>query len=195
MQRGCGRRRCFNKYKTVRLFAGIPLDEAARTYVASAVEELVRAGVSLKWVRRENWHVTLAFLGEVAEPRIVSVRGAFVRAAAACAPFVIRLASIGAFPSLRRPRAVYVGGEPRPEAFARTCSLMRSEFSGLGFRFDDDAVAHVTIGRSDGKQPIEAHPLSSFIEMLVRRLVLFASVPASGSVRYDEIESIDLRNP
>jgi 2'-5' RNA ligase len=179
----------------VRLFAGIPLDEAARTYVAGAAEKLARTAVNLKWVRRENWHVTLAFLGEVAEPRIASVRSAFVRAAATCAPFALRLGSIGAFPSLRRPRAVYVGGEPQPESFARTGAVIRTEFVGLGFRFDDDAIAHVTIGRSDGGSPMDAPPLSSSIEMPVRRIVLFASVPATGSVRYDEIESVELRNP
>jgi RNA 2',3'-cyclic 3'-phosphodiesterase len=177
------------------LFAGIPLDDAARAYVADAAGQLARGGVSLKWVSRDNWHVTLAFLGEVAAPRVASVRGAFAHAAATCAPFALRLGSIGAFPSLRHPRAVYVGGERQPEAFARSGAVLRTEFIGLGFRFDDDAIAHVTIGRSDGRSPIDAPPLSSSIEMQVLRLVLFASVPAAGSVRYDEIESVDLRNP
>jgi 2'-5' RNA ligase len=180
--------------RRVRLFAGIPLDEAGRAYVAGAAEELTRAGVRLKWVRRENWHVTLAFLGKVAEPRVASVRGAFVQAAATCAPFALRFGSIDAFPSLRRPRVVYVGGESQLEAFARTGAVIRAEFVGLGFRFDDDAIAHVTVGRSDGRTPIDAPQLASVIEMQVRRIVLFASVPASGSVRYDEIESVDLRN-
>jgi 2'-5' RNA ligase len=171
------------------------LDDAARSYVADAAELLARAGVSLKWVRRENWHVTLAFLGEVAAPRVASVRSSFVRAAATCAPFALSLATIGAFPNLHRPRAVFVGGAHQPEVFARTGAVIRTEFIGLGFRFDDDAVAHVTIGRSDGRSPIDAPPLLSSIEMPVNRLVLFASVPAARAVRYDEIDSVELRNP
>jgi RNA 2',3'-cyclic 3'-phosphodiesterase len=179
----------------VRLFAGIPLDDGTRAYVADAAEQLGRAGVSLKWVRSENWHVTLAFLGEVAERRVMPVRSAFVQAAKNCTRFVLRFASIGAFPSTHRPRAVYVGGEPQPEGFARTGAVIRTEFIGLGFSFDDDAIAHVTVGRSDGRSPIDAPKLRSSIEMPVSRLVLFASLPAARSVRYDEIDSVDLRNP
>ncbi|HLJ84822.1 MAG TPA: RNA 2',3'-cyclic phosphodiesterase [Candidatus Eremiobacteraceae bacterium] len=179
----------------MRLFAGIPLDEAARAFVADAADRLARTGVSLKWVRHENWHVTVAFLGELAEPRVAEARQAFVRVAALCEPFRLSLAAIGAFPNLRRPRAVYVGGESLADGFARTAAAVRSEFTGLGFRFDDDAIAHVTIARSDGRSPIDAPALPSSVEMPVRRLVLFASVPAAGSVRYDEIESVDLRNP
>lgn len=179
----------------MRLFAGIPLDEAGRAYVADAAERLAHIGVAMKWVRRENWHVTLAFLGEVAEPRVAEVRRAFVRVASLCEPFGLSLAVIGAFPDLRRPRAVFVGGESRADAFARAAAAIRAEFTGLGFRFDDDAIAHVTIARSDGRSPIDPPTLPTAMEMPVRRLALFASVPAAGSVRYEEIESVDLRNP
>lgn len=160
--------------------------------MSDAVDELVRSGVRARWVRSENWHVTLAFLGEVAHSRVVEVRETFAAAASRCAAFELGLSSIGAFPNLRRPRLVYVGGETQAPGFADVAKYIRSAFAELGFRFDDDAVVHVTVGRSDGFEPLNAPRLASSIRVPVRRLVLYESVPASGFVRYDELESVPL---
>jgi RNA 2',3'-cyclic 3'-phosphodiesterase len=173
----------------VRLFAGIPLDDAARTCVASAVAALRQTGYRARWVRPENWHVTLAFLGDVDDARYATIAAAFHAMAVGQAMLFLNLSHIGAFPSTRRPRVVWTGGDQSPE-FNATAKAVRAAFIPLGFDFgdDDDLRAHVTVGRANGLQMLPAPKLEAAISMPVTRMVLFESARAAGGVRYDERE-------
>jgi 2'-5' RNA ligase len=180
----------------MRLFAAIPLDAAARAYVASAVAVLQRENVSARWVVPENWHVTLAFLGDVDDAAIPAVKEAFVRGQASLAqknitPFSLRLSSIGAFPDLRRPRVLWVGDHETDSSFGAAALAMRAAFSPLGFRFDDMAMAHVTIGRANGSTPLRPR-LNNAISMPVTRFVLYESARGPAGVRYVEREEVIL---
>ena len=188
----------------VRLFAAIPLDTGARAYVATALDALAREGARARWVSSENWHVTLAFLGEVADagiPAVVtafrsvvqsSVLGQASLAQSKIKPFSLQLSRIGAFPNLRRPRVIWVGGREQDQAFERTAVALRAAFGVLGFRFDDAATAHVTIGRTNGSTPLRAPQLSAEYSMPVTRLVLFESALGPAGARYPEREEIIL---
>ena len=179
----------------MRLFAAVPLDDEARNYVRDVVSSLVRAGVEARWVRQENWHATLAFLGEVDSADVRRVRATFVDAATRCGSFMLQLSTVGAFPNLRRPRVLFVGGESRQEAFASAAGIVRGAFEPLGFRFDDDAIAHVTVGRTRVARAIDPPAPLGRCEMRVNRLVLYCSAAEARGVRYDEIESVELGNP
>lgn len=58
----------------MRLFLAIELPEAVRRPLADLCARWKQSGIvralSISWVRRENLHVTLKFLGETAEPRL-----------------------------------------------------------------------------------------------------------------------------
>jgi len=171
----------------VRLFAGIPLDDAARTYVAAAVAAIQREAVRARWVPAENWHVTLAFLGDLDDDRYGEVAAAF-HSVVRRASLALSLSHIGAFPSTRRPRVIWVGGEQSPD-FKATAKAVRAAFIPLGFRFDDDDVqAHVTVGRANGSATLRAPQLGAAITMPVTRIVLFESARAPAGVRYIERE-------
>jgi 2'-5' RNA ligase len=177
----------------VRLFAGIPMDDAARAYVATAVEALKREGVRARWVPAENWHVTLAFLGDVDSASYdLAVRGHALLAQNGIAPFALRLSCVGAFPDSQRPRVIWVGDRDESAEFATAALAVRGAFLPLGFRFDDGARAHVTVGRSNGSGPLVAPPLESAISMTVTRIVLFESVRGPAGVRYVEREVVIL---
>jgi 2'-5' RNA ligase len=197
----------------MRLFAGIPLDAAARKYVAVAADALKRNGVRVRWTPAENWHVTLAFLGDVDDasvPAIVtafhsvegrpelgrSVLGHPVLGQASLAQplvsFSLHLSTLGAFPNAHRPRVLWVGGREQEPRFVATALALRSAFEPLGFHFDDAPQAHVTIGRTTGSAALRAPQLAAAHAMPVTRLSLFESVRASAGVRYVEREVIFL---
>jgi 2'-5' RNA ligase len=178
----------------MRLFAGIPLDADARAFVAVAVDALKSYGLRARWTPAENWHVTLAFLGDVDDAAVPAIASAFcsVLGRASLAPFPLHLSTIGAFPSPRRPRVLWVGGQEQEPQFATAAFALRSAFEPLGFHFDDMPLAHVTIGRTIGSAPFRAPRLAATHEMPVTRLALFESVRAPAGVRYEEREVIFL---
>ena len=174
----------------MRLFAAIPLDDIARAYVATALDALRREGISARWVVPENWHVTLAFLGDVDDSRFPAIAEAFKSVELPL--FSLQLSRVGAFPNLRRPRVLWVGDHETDSAFGAAALAMRAAFSPLGFRFDDVATAHVTIGRANGSTPLRPPSLNNAISMPVTRLVLYESARGPAGVRYVEREEVIL---
>jgi len=68
---------------------------------------------SAKWVDPEGLHITLAFLGDIAEERVPLVIAAAESAAALHRPLTLQIAKGGTFGAGRRPRVLWlgVGGE------------------------------------------------------------------------------------
>ena len=195
----------------MRLFAGIPLDAAAREFVAIAVDALKHDGVRARWTPNENWHVTLAFLGDVDDAAAPAIAAAFhtvknravlveesvlgrAPLAQPLTQFSLHLSTIGAFPNPRRPRVLWVGGVEQEPQFEASALALRRAFEPLGFHFDDAPLAHVTIGRTTGSAPLLMPQLAAPHLMSVTRLALFESVRAPAGVRYEEREVFFLPN-
>lgn len=95
----------------VRTFIAIPVSEETRRALGRLAEEGKRAGGDVKWVDPALIHLTLRFLGDVEEARIPAVVDALQRAGGAAVPFELRIAGVGAFPNVRRPRVLWAGAE------------------------------------------------------------------------------------
>ena len=95
----------------MRLFIAIDLDDDARRDIAAEQKRLMRelAGASsLRMVRPEQMHLTLAFLGEVDEVRGAAI-GDAMRGDVKAGPFPIVYAGLGVFPPHGAPRVLWLG--------------------------------------------------------------------------------------
>jgi 2'-5' RNA ligase len=96
----------------LRLFTAIELTDSARAAIAAeqqrVVEGLRRAGGRLRLVKPEQMHLTLVFIGEVAEERGAAITRVMAEDMPV-APFRLVLGGIGAFPSRGAPRVMFVG--------------------------------------------------------------------------------------
>ena len=93
----------------IRAFIAVGLDDSLRSTITAAVERLRPLGSAVAWVPPRNLHVTLHFLGDQSEDRLVEAEGALADAAARSAPIEVTFHGIGAFPGLERPRILWVG--------------------------------------------------------------------------------------
>ena len=95
------------------MFVALPLPEAAKEDLAGFLEprqESAEAGVTgLRWTRPEQWHVTLAFLPEVADRHTDELLERLERAAARRNPLVLRVAGAGAFPHAGHAKVLWAG--------------------------------------------------------------------------------------
>lgn len=92
-----------------RIFVAVAVHPALREAVRTLERRLEEAGVTPRWIVPENLHFTLRFLGRISPAQLTRVRRAAQDAAAETAPFRISLSGVGAFPTTRRPRVVWVG--------------------------------------------------------------------------------------
>ena len=67
---------------------------------------------------RDNYHLTAKFLGNVDEEGVSDIEDAASVAAGAINGFKVRLGSLGAFPSARRARVIWIGIDDPTGGFA-----------------------------------------------------------------------------
>lgn len=148
----------------IRTFIALRLSDALEEGILDLAEELRGRGVRASWARRGTLHLTLRFLGDIEESRAATVEEAIRSAAAGFAPFRLRSHSVGAFPSARKPRVLWVGIEPERRLFDLQAAVERA-VGGLGFpRERRPFRAHVTLGRI--RDPRSAGDLSALLERL-----------------------------
>ncbi len=135
--------------------AVVPSDEAL-TDLEEFLGPRREAGPELRWTVAEQWHVTLAFMADVAPRHLDDLVERLGRAAARRTPFTARLAGGGAFPNPARAKVLYAGVEASDAEELRRLSVgaraaankAGAEAGGGRFR------AHLTLARSG--RPFEA---------------------------------------
>jgi RNA 2',3'-cyclic 3'-phosphodiesterase len=127
-------------------------DHLARRLEDLQVTVAAARGINTRLARRDTWHVTLVFLGEVAEQRAADVHGAIQRAvdawrAAASGAPTLQLAAGGRF-GRGRFTLLWVGVDGDREALGRLSRQVRRELKRDRLPYDDRPFkAHVTIAR------------------------------------------------
>jgi RNA 2',3'-cyclic 3'-phosphodiesterase len=93
----------------VRLFVAVTPPDAALDDLDAACVSLRQGAAELRWTGRELRHITLAFLGEVAEDRLPGLLPRLSRAAGRHQAFGLSIAGGGAFPSPARATVLWSG--------------------------------------------------------------------------------------
>src|SRR5262245_5385218 len=98
----------------IRLFVAVNASIAVTRRIADEVakrKNALKESLRVAWVPAANLHVTLKFLGSAQEESIEAISQQLSRVAAKHAPFELRARGLGAFPSLEKPRVLWVGAE------------------------------------------------------------------------------------
>jgi len=183
-----------------RLFTGISLTPEVRRFVAGLTERLSTTIADVGWVSPGNLHVTLKFLGACDNDqasRIVEI----MHNAAEYLPLRLQVGGVGAFPSQRSARVLWVGTSDLEDRIVKVYNVLDKGAEKCGFQRENRRYTpHVTIGRSRKKAVRLAPGLEeNFTEKLTMKaseIVLFESVLKSTGVEYKIVESVgppDLR--
>jgi RNA 2',3'-cyclic 3'-phosphodiesterase len=106
----------------------------------------------VRWTRPENVHLTLKFLGDVEAEAFGSIRAALGEVCAQHAPFDAALAELGAFPSARRAKTLWIGAGEGSDRLRSLAADVDDALASLGFeREKRPYVPHLTLGRVRGR--------------------------------------------
>jgi RNA 2',3'-cyclic 3'-phosphodiesterase len=197
----------------IRLFVGIRPPREVRDAIDSARARLEAqiGDRAVRWIRPENYHLTLHFLGNTPRALVDDVALA-MRAAAgpassgAVGPIELALGNLSAFPDVRRPRVVVVTVDDPVRGLEQTAQRLLAALRG---RLGDEAVRiddrpfnpHLTLGylrrgaARDDRRAVAPALESARIEPMRFRadqLLLVHSIPGPGGSRYTEIDSVAL---
>jgi 2'-5' RNA ligase len=187
----------------MRLFiaVNIPKKEKERIYRSS--RPLREQGFPVRWVKPDLFHLTMKFLGEVRGEKKPVVEKVLEEVGESTGQFTMEVGGFGAFPTLRRPRVLWVGVDPSP---ALRCLKQDIEWglSEHGFSRETRAFhPHFTLGRATsqgragefrGLDDLAANlPYDGTVE--VRKVDLMESHLSSAGPRYVVLASFPLKGP
>jgi 2'-5' RNA ligase len=116
--------------------------------IAARIEEARRPGDGISWVKRENLHYTMRFLGEMSDSRVERAGRAAAEAVVGAQAFGAVLGAAGAFPNFRRPRVLFFGMEEGASALETLARSVDEALRREGFGPPDKPFrAHLTVGR------------------------------------------------
>ena len=187
----------------MRIFAGVGVGDEMRT-AAAGVRRAIELQVGrlhgepprIVWVLPAALHITLRFLGEQPDPLVPSLVEA-LQEPFDVAPFTIRWHGLGAFPSVRRPRAIWAGVSEGARPLGQIELELARRFGKVlpGERLDQAAPfhPHLTLGRVKTDHPRADWPAileaASFEEVrsAVTCVSLYRSHGLPGGAGYEEI--------
>ncbi len=132
---------------TVRAFVALVLNEAIRKELDGIQRRLSTIDVRVSWVKPDNIHLTLIFMGNVPTNGVIGVTRVMDAVAAGAPPFSYDVNGLGYFGSSRSPRTIWAGARRTPVLSALRqdlCSSLTDSDIPLDIR---NFKAHLTLGR------------------------------------------------
>jgi 2'-5' RNA ligase len=144
----------------MRLFVSVDLPDEFTEPLAT-LQSAVADASGLNFVDPSSAHVTLKFLGDVAESRVSALETELAAAVdqAGVGPFTAHLGGLGVFPDLEYIRVVWLGVEEGGAELTRLHEAIEARTTAMGFDAETHAFTpHVTLARMEhagGKEQVQ----------------------------------------
>jgi 2'-5' RNA ligase len=150
----------------IRCFIAIHLSQEAQAQISNYIEDLKKYSDDVRWVRAENIHLTLKFLGGIESSRVDRVKECLYPISSEFSSFSLSISGSGCFPGKKRPRVFWLGMKQDKENPLFSVhkrienQLLKLDFEKEKRRFS----AHLTLGRVRARQPVDFSELFTFLE-------------------------------
>lgn len=163
----------------IRAFVAVEIPDDVKDEVGRLVSHFSHQSLPVRWVSRNNLHLTLVFLGENPPEFVEKVKQQLALASAEIRAFSMSLKGLGVFPNEHSPRVIWLGIEQGRDELILLAQQTLKKLVTIGFIPEKRPFsAHLTIGRV--REPIRdvrsiiGRPYASRA-FPVRELVLFQS--------------------
>jgi 2'-5' RNA ligase len=182
----------------IRAFIAVQLPDEVRESIGRATSRLQGALPRARWVRPATLHLTVKFLGELPRSRVTALCDDAAVQAAGHGASEVRLAGGGFFPSSRRPRVAWIGGQAA--ALVPVADAVQEVAARHGVERERRPWSpHLTLARLRDRWPpravegfiAEIDALGAF-EFRCRELVVFSSRLEPGGAVHTPIRRLSL---
>lgn len=151
----------------VRTFIAVELSGFVKKRAEAAIKRLQEVPADVSWVRPQNMHLTLKFLGDVPDHELNDVCRTVTKAVAGLEPFEIAFRGCGAFPNSSRPRTIWLGVEHGQDEIAELHAAINSALKALRYPQETRRFQpHLTLGRVHESSPQKLADLAAQIESM-----------------------------
>ena len=134
--------------KTIRSFFAIPISTTCRQEINKVVLELLKDLPSvIRWVNKENLHITLKFMGEFNPKDIGPIKNKLESVLSTTKQFNLIFQNLGVFPTERKPKVIWIG-ITSPTQLKHLFEEVEKASLALGYPSEERGFSpHITIGR------------------------------------------------
>lgn len=169
---------------TMRAFIAVPIGNDLGAALAAAQSGLKESAADARWVAPRNIHLTLVFLGDIAESAVEPLAIALDELALLSRPCTLEVRGLGFFGRPSSPRVIWAGLRGDLDNVAHMQKRSLAAANAAGCRPDAKPFSpHLTIGRVKSARntralldAIEAKKDACFGELAVQNIVLFKSL-------------------
>ncbi len=176
----------------MRLFVALQLSEEMKDALCAAQDALYDCSRGGNFSRRENLHMTLAFLGECPPSSVSRIRRAMEQTGQSAQPFSLTLGRMGRF--RRGGSDLWWAGVQRQPALEKLALDLQNALRSEGFALEERSfAAHLTLARQVDAPNLrpEEIPLAKCTQK-VAQMSLMESTRVGGVLTYREIFSVKL---
>jgi 2'-5' RNA ligase len=132
----------------MRLFVALEIPSSVRENLAELLKSLRAVSPKTRWVRPENLHLTLKFIGEVPDAKLALIRGALA-VMRSDQPVKLDFRGLGFFPNEKHPRVFWAGIEASPNLETLAVDIEKATET-LGIPREQRPFSpHLTLARFD----------------------------------------------
>ena len=206
----------------IRSFIALPLPGEVQAALGQVATALAPGCQGIKWVKPENIHLTLRFLGDTNPGKVAALGAGLDQIAAQRAPFPLRLGELGAFPNqrstsrvasaaaqmqlqgnlgglpnLHRPRVLWVGLEEQGGHLHQLQRAVEHLSHSLGWKRETQQFKpHLTLGRvREGGSVPQEMPTVPPLEFQADHIELIESRLKPGGPQYLTLHQAVLSGP
>ncbi len=141
----------------IRSFIAIDFPEETRKALEDIQKELKQCGAGVRWVKPGSIHLTLKFLGNIHLAQVEDIALAVAQEVRDQPPITLGAAGLGAFPSRKKPRVIWIGMEGEVQRLSRIQARVENALEPLGFVREKRVFQpHLTIGRVKDRRRLQA---------------------------------------
>jgi 2'-5' RNA ligase len=136
---------------TLRAFVAFKLTDGIIGQAKALQDALKDHGLKLKWVKPQNLHLTLKFLGDIPEADVAAIGAALRASTGDEAPLKLTIQGMGVFPGIKRPRVLWIGLGGEVDRLKEIQARIEDQLEAAGYRREKRGFkAHLTLARIKG---------------------------------------------
>lgn len=176
----------------MRLFFGIPLEDKVKADIFEFLEKKGVLRKNYKWVKRDNLHITLKFLGEVKEHLLSALYDTGKKTAENFSEFQAFTQGFSGFPAPQRARVFFLEVKPE-EKIEKLFIFLERELEKLGFEKERRKYhPHITLARIKGFVAIPELPYLK-IQFKINEFCLYKSDLRKEGAVYTVLKTFSLK--
>ena len=180
----------------MRVFLSIPIPNVVKNIKQMLTSTCENERVEIRWVKHNNLHLTVQFLGSVSDEKVTKIREEVENVVSSINPFVITVSETGCFPNTSKPSVLYLGVGGNIEALKTLVVKINDKMSQIGFKKKSESfIPHITVAKINYPQKFNPD-LSIFlnstydeVEFFVDKIQLLETKTLTEGVVYETLNT------